>query len=264
MYIDTHRTSKGPAILVTYQDPALGAFGQSAPPRPAVTALQRALRALATSAGDMDYHPGPADGAYGMNTHAAVIRFSRDFLEPEGTVSATCRSTCNTLRSSSKSFCKDCLAQMLAAAAGGKLPGLSFTPADIDAVTAAYGEWLDAYIAQYGEGGELDPAQIARREDVSLEEAARLAAERSGTTPGGDTVAVAEIPSGGPAVTAKFPWLAVVLVAGVIGGTAAAGWYYSRGKPGVVPPVDRRTAFAPSMRQTKMSRQGSRAYRPSW
>jgi peptidoglycan hydrolase-like protein with peptidoglycan-binding domain len=262
MYVDTHRMSKGPAILVTYQDPALGAFGQSAPARPAVTALQRALRAYATSTGDMDYHPGPADGAYGMNTHAAVIRFSRDVLEPAGIVSRTCRSTCNTLRSSSKAFCKDCLAQMLTSMADARLPGLSLSGEDVGEIAAAYGEWLDAYIARYGEGGELDPAQIARREDVSLEEAARLAAERSGATPGGDTVAVTEIPSGGPAMAAKFPWLAVLLVAGVLGGTAAAGWYYSRGKPGVVGPVDRRPTFTPSPRPWRGS--GTRAYRPSW
>ena len=254
------RKGKGPTLLVTYQDPALrvnprqgllGAtdydvvFGQSASPRPAVTAVQQALHALATSTGNADYNPGPVDGAYGENTHAAIIRAAKDFLEPAGLSTASCRSLCNTLASSAKSACGDCMTTVLGAL-GSKVPGLGISAADIASVVSAYKEWLDAYIAKYGEGGALDPMVIANQEGVSREEAERLAAERTAAAAAAAAaLATGEIPSGAPA-TAKFPWLAVVLVTVVIGGTAAAGWWLDRkGKRGVTTPPPHRERLYP-------------------
>lgn len=211
-------------VLGALQDEVV--FGQSASSQPAVSKLQSRLRVIADETGNMDYHPGPVDGQYGMNTHAAILRISRDYLEPEGLVSSTCRSTCNTLWARAKSACKDCLGTILGAMAQ-KVDGVDLSSADINDIANAYGEFLDAYIAKYGDGGQLDPAQIARREDVSLDEAERLAMERSGET--GDTVAEADIQQTPPPTrAAKFPWLAVGLVVVLVGGAAAAGWYYSR------------------------------------
>lgn len=252
-------TANDDGLVIANPNPVLGAspgtyevvFGQSAAPRPAVGKVQHALRALYASTNNEDYFPGPEDQAYGLNTHAAILRISRDFLEPAGRSDATCRSQCNTLASSAKSVCKDCLAAMLAAMAGTALPGLSLSSEEINSIADAYGEWLDAYIAKYGEHGEFDPAQIARREGVSLDEAARLAAERVGaTTPAGDMVASGEIPAGG-VQAAKFPWLAVLLATGVVGGTVVAGMYAEhKGKRGVTtPPVPRREVIHPVVRE---------------
>lgn len=189
----------------------LQGFGQSGPYSDAVKRLQTGLRALAVALDNNDYHPGLDDGLYGRNTHAAILRLARDYLEPRGITSSTCRSTCNTLWLRAKGACADCLAQMLRGindAFVGMTYGETDVPpedaattitpemqgfggygatdagaqrlseADITEITNRYRAFLDAYVAEYGDGGQLDPAQIARREDVSMEEAERRAAER--------------------------------------------------------------------------------------
>lgn len=225
-----------------------GSFGQSGPYSAAVKKLQIALRAVAQATGNDDYHPGPADGLYGRNTHAALIRVSRDFLEPQGLVSKECRSTCNTLWLRAKSACQECLATILRAisasgqvsvdaglGASGPLPvslpgepDLTLTEAEIAEIADRYGAFLDAYVARYGDGGQLDPAQIARREDVSLEEAERLAAERRAAQEGGGTTPPPTPTQPRRQVQkAGFSWWWILLFAGLGG----AAWYaWKKGK----------------------------------
>lgn len=237
----------------------LGGFGQSGPFSAAVKKLQTGLRALATSVGNDDYHPGPADGLYGKNTHAAVLRVSRDFLEPQGLTTAECRSTCNTLALAAKSACADCLVTILRAYNGAQaLPaaeetnvGVSLgaavpdepagtptperlTDAEIAEIAGRYRAFLDAYVAKYGDGGVLDPAQIARREDVSMEEAERLAAARRGGTP----VTPGTTTPGQPQLQkAGFSWWWVALFVG-LGGAAWYAWNQGGGKRGRTSPSE--------------------------
>lgn len=152
-----------------------GSFGASAPRSDAVLKLQQALKDYAAQSDNVDYDPGPLDGQYGKNTHAAVIRLGVALLG--WTAGPGCQSQCNTLRTEVKSVCADCIEGALPEMAT-KLGSVSFDSGEVRAIVAAYRAFLDAYIAEYGEGGELDPAQIARREGVDLEEAERLAAAR--------------------------------------------------------------------------------------
>lgn len=152
-----------------------GAFGASAPRSDAVLKLQQALKQYAADSDNIDYDPGPLDGQYGKDTHAAVIRFGRDALG--WTAGPGCQSQCNTLETAEKGRCAGCIETALPEMAA-KLGSVSFDTGEVRAIVNAYRQFLDAYIAQYGEGGLLDPAQIARREVVSLEEAERLAMER--------------------------------------------------------------------------------------
>jgi peptidoglycan hydrolase-like protein with peptidoglycan-binding domain len=223
-----------------------GGFGQSGPYSAAVAKLQQSLKSIAAETDDVDYDPGKVDGKYGLETHAALLRVSRDFLEPQGLVESTCRSTCNTLRLRARSACADCIEQILRAYNDARLRltthetgvGVSLqdlagfgstdadtpnrlTDAEIAEVADRYKAFLDAYIAKYGDGGELDPRQIARREGVSLEEAERLAAERRAAAEG--PAPAPSSPSAGkpPIQKAGFSWWWLVLFLGLGG----AMWY---------------------------------------
>lgn len=243
----------GPSVVVTYQDPALRVnphvgldavrdaeivFGQSAAKRTAVVTLQKALHAFAVSSGNANYDPGAtADGRYGQNMQAAVVRVSRDFLEPAGLSTSSCRSIVNTWSTAAKSAGGDCMATILGHLPG-VVPGLALSSAEISEIVAAYKEFIDAYVAEYGDEGYTDPHAIANAQGISLDEATAIAAQRaaaaaaaaSGVTTGGG------IPGGG-ASNASFPWLGLLVAGGIIGGTLGLGWYYDRkGKQGVVTP----------------------------
>jgi hypothetical protein len=196
-----------------------GAFGQSAPANSAVRELQRALKQVSVDLDNTDYDPGPVDGRYGRNTHAALIRVGRDMLG--WTAGPGCQSQCNTLRSAVQEVCADCIAEALPQLAD-KMPatGLSLSSADVAAIVGAYKDFLNAYIAEYGEGGELDPLQIARRDGMSIEEATEVAEARRAAAEGSDTVAT----TAGSGTTnrpgqqlqqAGFSWWWVVLFAGI-------------------------------------------------
>lgn len=167
----------------------LRGFGQSAPASSAVSVLQASVKQYAQQTGNGDYDPGPVDGLYGKNTHAAILRLARDLLEPLVFSTAEMRSTCNTLRVNAKGACQDYLGTMLRGL-NETLPGLALSPSQITDVQIAYTQWLDAYITEYGDGGELDPYQIARREDLPFEDAVVIADARSAES---DRVAEAEL-----------------------------------------------------------------------
>lgn len=168
---------------------ALRGFGQSAPASSSVAAFQTVAQQYARDVGNVDYDPGGVDGLYGKNTHAAIIRLARDLLVPEGIVPQTMCSTCNSLWVRAKGACQDYLGTILSAL-NIRLPGLALSPSQISDIQIAYTQWLDAYITEYGDGGELDPMQIVRREDVPVDEAVALAAERAAEA---DRVAEAEL-----------------------------------------------------------------------
>jgi hypothetical protein len=233
-----------------------GFAGASAPYSAAVEKLQLDLQAFAEAAGNMDYHPGKHDGLYGKNTHAAVIRVTRDYLIPRGSIESTCQSTCNTLWARAAAACAECLGRMLASmnnltitpvapAESGSMElfGLRgtgdemevefpegipvdeepsnvasgrLTDAEIAEVVAAYRQFMVAYVAEYGDGGQLDPQQIMRREDVDRETAERLAEERRRAA---EVVPPAPTPH-----KAGFSWWWLLLLAGVGG----AAWYAYR------------------------------------
>jgi hypothetical protein len=178
-------------LYVDPSDPfsALRGFGVSASASSAVSLAQQALKSYALDTGNIDYDPGPVNGLYGRNTHAAILRVARDTLESLLFSTPEMRSTCNTMRSEAKSACQDYIGTMLRGM-NQTIPGLALTPEQIEEVQKAYVLFLEAYIIEYGEGGELDPAQIARREDVPIDEAAVLAAERAAES---DRVAEAEL-----------------------------------------------------------------------
>lgn len=201
----------------TTRSKPLGGFGQSAPSSTAVVKLQKALKQAAETAGVPGYDPGRVDGNYGRDTHAGVIRICHDVLG--WTAGPGCQSMCNTLRTAAEAECARCIAEALPAltiALPDSWP--EFSPAEVDAVVASYRAFLAAYIAEYGEGGELDPAQIARREDVSREEAERLAAERQAEADRLAAAAAAAVAAAGAPVVrqAGFSWWWLVLF-GAIG-----------------------------------------------
>lgn len=167
----------------------LRGFGQSAPASSAVAAFQASAKQYAQQTGNVEYDPGPVDGLYGKNTHAAILRLSRDLLEPLIFSTAQMRSTCNSLWVKAKSACQDYIGTMLRGL-NETLPGLALSAAQITDVQIAYTQWLDAYVTEYGDGGVIDPEQIARREDVPMDEAELLADARAAEA---DRIAEAEL-----------------------------------------------------------------------
>ena len=245
-----------------------GFAGASAPYSAAVEKLQRHLAALADAAGSLDYHPGKIDGLYGPDTHAAVIRVTRDYLIPRGSIESTCQSTCNTLWARAESACAECLGRMLASmnnltiavaqavsTSTGGFHGFRgtgdemevefpeepvepvepvevpppLTAAEIAEIVGRYRAFLAAYIAEYGDGGQLDPTQIMRREDVDRETAEQLAAERRAEA---EAAAAALVKPPSPR-KAGFSWWWLLLFAGVGGGMYYA---YRRSQQGGADP----------------------------
>lgn len=199
-----------------------GAFGQSAPVATAVEKLQHWLV-------ESGFELGQPDGAYGLNTHAALIRAMQ-----AADVPATHTSTCNTLRLRAKSACADYLRQFLATLG-------DFYPDDIEEIVHAYRLFLDAYVAKFGDGGEVDPRQIARREGVGLDEAAQIAEAREAAqaeeTSMAEAAAIGEpVEGGGTSVVdariaqARFPWSVVVIFGGLLVGTWLLGRYARKHK----------------------------------
>ena len=213
----------------TSRSKPFGGFGQSAPSNTAVVKLQKALKQLSETAGEPGYDPGRADGNYGRDTHAGVIRVCHDVLG--WTAGPGCQSMCNTLRTAAESACAQCIAEALPALTVA-MPDTwpEFSPAEVDAVVSSYRAFLAAYIAEYGEGGELDPAQISRREDVPMDEAERLAAERlaeADRLAAEESARVAAAAAAGAASgvrRAGFSWWWVVLFVGVGSGL----WFATR------------------------------------
>jgi hypothetical protein len=282
MYVDANRMGKGSAVLVTYQDPALGAFGQSGAESAAVWKLQAGLRAFAATAG-VDYNPGAPDGRYGKNTHAAVLRVARDYLEPTGKSTVSCRSLCNSLRARAKSGCAACLSDVILPALTSVAASLALTPGEIADVVEGYRGFLDAYVAEHGDSGAAADEAMEVADETATPGDAGLPADTGlppgvgdGGTPAGDAVVSGEIPDGAVA-KASFPWAAVVLATVLLGGVVVGTWYYTkRGEKGVrtLPEMHPRpfgpARFAPARfapARTRKSKRGRRgpgrsAYQP--
>jgi hypothetical protein len=191
----------------------LDALGQSAPAVPAVAELQRALRLVWERTGNNDYFPGPDDGQYGLNTHAAILRMSRDYLESDGTIPTQYRSTCNTLSSSAKGVCGADLKAILSVLPG-RIPELSLSSNQIVSIVEAYGLFLDAYIAEHGDSG-------APATDEPLPSTGETVVDTL-PPPVDDSATASAEP---PVQKVGFgTWLAVLLVLGV-GGAGIKLWY---------------------------------------
>lgn len=172
-----------------------GGFGALTQYSRAVEKLQRIL--IDNGYG---YEVGRVDGCWGLNTDYGFVRAMVSLSRATPGLPETCGPTCNTHASGARSACADCMRQALATLFP-KLRGWNLTASEADEIVRIRNQWLTAYIAKYGEHGEYDPAVVMVHEQVPLEEAERIVAERraeAGLPPLEPEAAAVPVPEGGP------------------------------------------------------------------